>query len=450
MKLRFPISHFLIWTFMLFLLLSFAGKGTAQEYQPSLLVYPPFGHSLGFHRAGTFYLKLLLGWGSRFEDPQGVACVRLAETDNPKTGDDDDDVTVYMVNSGRNQVIYNQGLTGLKSFGQMGSGPGQFHTPRGIAATEDGRVYVADLNNSRVVCLQNRKETLKFVRHIGEGELLHPQGCAVDNRGQLYVTDTGHNRVAVYDSLGNNISSFGGEGVLDEPFGIAVQGFGDSWTFFKETAVIVADSICARIQKFDQQGRLVARIANTDIGLPGAYFSYLALDYFGNLYATDMVNHLVHKFDRHLKYVASFGRQGLGEMEFESPRGIAVWKRFGQVFVMERESAQYYWIGIDGYIKQVSPGVIDSLHPGATIVLQLYEPADLNIQILDSLNQPVRQLLNEFREKLGENFLIWDGEDDKGKPAPAGEYTISVTMSPTYSAKGYFTKTVKAKVRKAE
>ncbi len=66
------------------------------------------------------------------------------------------------------------------------------------------------------------------------------------------------------------------------------------------------------------------------------------------------------------------------------------------------------------------------------------------------MNQPVRQLLNEFREKLGENFLIWDGEDDKGRPAPAGEYTISVTMSPTYSAKGYFTKTVKAKVRKAD
>ncbi|MBI4726463.1 hypothetical protein HY768_04425, partial [candidate division TA06 bacterium] len=66
-----------------------------------------------------------------------------------------------MVNSGRHQIIYNQGLSGLKFFGQMGSGPGELHTPRGIAATEDGKVYVADMNNNRVVSLQSRKGSLK-------------------------------------------------------------------------------------------------------------------------------------------------------------------------------------------------------------------------------------------------------------------------------------------------
>lgn len=443
-------TRFLIWALAFCLLSGFTGLAYAQEYQPSLLVYPPFGHSMGFHKAGNFYLKLFLGLGARFEDPQGIACVRLSATDDLGTKDDDDELTVYVVNSGRHQIIYNSGLTGAHSYGSMGSDSGQFHTPRGIAATPEGMVYVADMNNNRVVQLRNEKGRLRFVRHIGQGELGHPQGCAADNRGRVYVTDTDHNRVMVYDSLGSFRQSFDGNGTLDAPFWIAVLGFGDRWSHYKEAVIAVADSNCARLRFFDQMGRETARACNADIGLPEAYFAGIALDYYGNLYATDMVNHLVHKFDWHLKYVASFGRHGGGEMEFESPRGIAIWRRYGQVFIQERESAQYYWIGIDGYIKGVFPPAIDKDHPGVTIALQLYEPADFKAQVLDSAGHQVRQLVHEFREKLGENLFVWDGEDDSGRPVPPGEYTISVTMEPTYSAKGYFTKTVTAKVRKAE
>jgi hypothetical protein len=74
---------------------------------------------------------------------------------------------------------------------------------------------------------------------------------------------------------------------------------------------------------------------------------YLALDYYDNVYVTDRAQHCIHKFDRHLNYLTSFGRKGKGDKEFDEPRGITIYRRFGQVIVAERASVQYYWVGTD-------------------------------------------------------------------------------------------------------
>ncbi|MDI6740773.1 MAG: FlgD immunoglobulin-like domain containing protein [Candidatus Edwardsbacteria bacterium] len=419
-----------------------------QEYKPSLLVFPPFGHSYGFRKAGPFYLKLFLGFGAKLDDPQGIACTRLAATDDPKTEDDDDELTVYFVNSNKHQVIYNRGLTALSSFGSLGPGDGQFHTPQGIAAGRDGFVYVADMNNNRVVCLYNDARKLSLVRNVGQGELSHPRGCAVDSRGNLYVADTGHDRIVMYDPVGRFIAQFGDSLLFYRPSAVAVVDFMERWSYRHETVIVVVDADGGRISAFDQFGKKRAENTGEAIGLPGAYFGSVAIDYYGSVYATDMVNHQIHKFDHDLVYVAGFGRQGTRDFEFESPRGIAIWKRYGQVFIMERESAQYYWIGIDGFIKSISPKVIDREHPGVTILMMLYEPADFKIVIADSAGNVVRDLVPQFREKLGENYIIWDGLDESGNEVARGEYAIKLTMEPTYSAKGYFSKTLTAKVRK--
>lgn len=425
-----------------------APAAAGQEYRPSLLVFPPFGHSYGFHKAGPLSLKMFLGLRAGLAEPQGIACTRLAATDDPASADDDDELTVYAVNSNRHQVIYNRGLGALASFGTLGRGDGQFHTPQGIAAGSDGFVYVADMNNSRIVCLHDDGRRMAFVRNVGVGELSHPRGCAVDSRGYLYVTDTGNDRIAVYDPVGRPAGRFGDSVSCYRPSAIAVVDFADRWSFRHETAIVVVDQDGGRITAYDEFGRVRCSVSGEELGLPGAYFGAVAIDYYGSLYATDMVNHQVHKFDHDLAYIASFGRRGRGDYEFESPRGIAIWKRYGQVFIIERESAQYYWIGIDGFIKSVSPRVIDRQHPGVTILMTLYEPADFRIVVADSAGRVVRDLVPEFREKLGDNYVIWDGLDEGGAEVPPGQYTIRLTLEPTYSAKGYFHKMLTATVRK--
>lgn len=428
--------------------LAAAAAGQEPAYRPSLLVFPPSGHSW-VQRARTAHLRMVLGLGFGFANPQGVACVRLEETDDPKTQDDDDELTVFAINSDKHQLVYNQGLAGVRYYGGLGAGKGRLHSPVGVAASPDGHVCVADMNNNRAVLLRMKKGKLSYVRDIGAGQLSHPSGVALDARGNIFVTDADHGRVAVYDTSGRMQGELG-RGLLDRPMAIAMVDGIEKWNHRRETYLVVADSASGRLRKFDRLGRLLAQATGDDIALPGAYFGFLAIDYYGSVYATDMVNHMVHKFDHQLKYVASFGRKGEGEREFESPRGIAIWRRYGQVFVLERESAQYYWIGIDGYINSVSPDTIDSKRPGATISLQLYEPADFRIVVNDTSGRTVRTLVSEFRETLGRNYVVWDGLDDAGRPAPAGKYEILVTLEPTYSSKGYFKKELKAEVWKAE
>jgi hypothetical protein len=53
----------------------------------------------------------------------------------------------------------------------------------------------------------------------------------------------------------------------------------------------------------------------------------------------------VIKFDHNLKLLDIFGSEGDEDNQFIEPRGIAIYKRFGQVFVAEKKGAQYFWVG---------------------------------------------------------------------------------------------------------
>jgi hypothetical protein len=69
------------------------------------------------------------------------------------------------------------------------------------------------------------------------------------------------------------------------------------------------------------------------------------VDYYHNVYVTDRDSHCILKYDRMLEYIAPFGTKGRDDNQFIEPRGIAIWKRFGQVFIAEKGGAQYYWVG---------------------------------------------------------------------------------------------------------
>jgi len=428
------------------LFFSLISLGGIEVYNPTTLVIPPFEHTLGFHKLTTFHLQRILGSRAFFADPQGIVCVKLRASDDPQKEEDDDELTVYGINSGRHQIIYNPSLRSLKTFGRKGEGKGEFCFPRGITADEEGNVYVADSGNHRVVQLRNEKGNLRFVREIGKGILNFPHQVALDSRGRLYVTDTENHRLCLFDSSGAFLKTLGNPGIFFHPEGIGVIDPGEVWSYYHEGAIFVADSSRTRLQKLSLNGELLAKVEGKDFGREEANFSYLAIDYYGNLYATDTANHQIHKFDRNLKYLISFGRKGGGDGEFESPRGITIYRRFGQVFVAEEQGVQYYWIGVDGFLRGAFPSQFVVQKPGTTIVLFLTEPADIEMVIYNSKGEKVRDLLDQFRQTSGEIDIVWNGLNDYGEVVSPDEYTIEVTLEPTYSSKGCLKKRLETKV----
>ena len=110
----------------------------------------------------------------------------------------------------------------LFSWGEPGSGPGQFHLPHGIAIDQHGVIYVADRENSRV---QRFTPEGAFLSEITD--VLRPCQVAFDTAGNVYVAELGYRsgmwpgttaptpnasggRVSIFDATGKLLCRWGG------------------------------------------------------------------------------------------------------------------------------------------------------------------------------------------------------------------------------------------------
>lgn len=410
---------------MLFLALALAVGAYGKE---TTLIAPPRWHDFGYHRASKFFLNMYLGPGFDFNDPEGIAAEKLRAEDDTTTSRDDAILSVFAVNSGAGQIVYNVGLSGLQAYGRPGNGAGEFNHPHGIAVNRAGDLYVADTDNGRVVRLFYRRSGLQYVKAIGG--CARPWGVALDSRGLVYVTDYDSSRVLVCDSDGVVQTSWDD---LDHPTAIAVIDADAGYNANRDDFVVVIDRQGQRLTRFSRTGEKLGSIEARDIGLANAEFAWCAIDFYGSVYVTDRQNDQIHKFDHELTYLTSFGHTGNQDGEFDSPRGIAIGRRFGQVLIVEAEGGQYYWIGLDAYMVGCFPPVMDKNQPGTTIALYTTEPSDITVDIRDHKNRPVRALYPGWnREDAGDLLVVWDGKDNFGAPVLPGEYTISVTLRPTY------------------
>jgi len=398
---------------------------------PTTLLVPPFSHTLGFNRIGRLYISMYLGRNFNLDDPQGICGAKMVEEDDPATSTDDHILTMFAVNSGSSQIVYNVKLISPRIYGSPGRDTGQFNHPHGICCNKYGTVYVADTRNNRVVRLKYHDTQLSWVSAVDSG-LNAPQDVAMDSHGRVYVADSGNNRVAVFDSLGSPVTTWTGD--LEGPTGICVLDPSADFNEFGVNAAVVIDRKGTRISQFSlDDGRQQQMVDVRRIGLDTAGFAYCAYDRHGNVYVTDQVNSQIHLFDPDLRYIVSFGRQGVEGTTFDSPTGIAIWRRFGQVFISEANGGQYYWIGLDAYLIGFYPAEFDSTRPGTTIALYVTEMADITVDITDPSGKLVRSLAPPHQHHPGEALIVWDGRDNAGKLVPVGEYKVTVVAKPTYS-----------------
>jgi len=127
------------------------------------------------------------------------------------------------------------------SWGEPGSGPGQFNPPHGVWIDENGLVYISDRMNSRVQIFNPQGEYL-----TEWGDAHYPNNICIDGAGNFYVAEMGGvflygreprldklpARITVRDSRGGVLSEWGeddpsGTGIYFCPHSIAVDSRGD-------------------------------------------------------------------------------------------------------------------------------------------------------------------------------------------------------------------------------
>ncbi|MFH0918746.1 MAG: NHL repeat-containing protein [Fibrobacterota bacterium] len=414
---------------------------------PTTLIFPPYFHSYGIQRASQAKLAMLLPFTTEFDDPQGIAVTKMIARDDTATDEDDDEVTVYGVNSGKGELIYNTSMYGISVWGKKGSGREEMKEPRGVACDPQGNVFICDAGNDRIVRLFNPKRKVYFVKHLGDGALLRPTHIALDGDGLLYVSDSGHHRILLMDRDGRVRREIirAGSIPVASPSGIALNLRNERYlTHRSRKGASDLDNTLCHVRKdylffLNNSGCALVRLNledNTAISIrfdgtskKPLVYEYLASDYYGNLYLPDRTRGTIDIYDIELRYLTSFGKSGTGNREFCDPRGICIWKWYGQTFVSEKTGAQYYWIGTDfSNLKVVekSSGRFDFSG-------RLTEPSYLTLNLLQG-NDIVQTFFSKTKAYPGKfSYPL--------TPAVKGADRLLFTAEPVYSSYKVFKKT---------
>ena len=213
-----------------------------------------------------------------------------------------------------------------KSFGKLGSGPGEFIGPTGVAIDTGGNILVADSWNN---CIQQFSSTGKHLRTVGtEGsgplQFQYPSGITVHpHTDKVYVTDSNDHRIQVLNSDLTYSSSFGkngsNNGEFNKPYDITTD---------REGNVYVADSENHRIQVFTADGVYLRQFGKEgegegDLKEPAG----IAIDSGNVVYVSEWGNNRVSIFSSDGKFIKSFGRIGNSPVEFSCPQGLAIDKK---------------------------------------------------------------------------------------------------------------------------
>jgi hypothetical protein len=393
-------------------------------------VAPPRAHTFGVRRVTQRELKLFLP-GIEIRDPGGITATRLAATDDPEDPSDDDEITLVAVDRGAGRLLTNLGLLQVTTWDGSGTAIGPLELPWDVAIDRAGRVAITDPGRRRVVLLRHDGRSIEPERAF-DG-FLEPAGIAADGRGGFWVCDRRFNTVFHLDTETGHRSTFGLEVAFDRPIDVAAVGADERLARGHAAGLVIVDRDGGRIRAFGRAGELRASRDASTLEVPDAVFDAVEIDYYGNVVAVDRTAHRIHKLREDLLPLDSFGGRGADEGQFVEPRGIAIHRRLGQVFVTERNGGQYLWVGTD--VKAFAARDAGS---GVRFAFRLTEESTLDLRVLDAQGRPVAEVVRAERLGAGPHELGWSGVLASGDPAPRGDYLAEVRARATYASRSTF------------
>ena len=155
------------------------------------------------------------------------------------------DGSIYVSDGYGNRCVHKYSSIGehLLTWGEAGSGPGEFAVVHNIGCDKTGRVIVCDRENDRVQIFDPDGKHMETWTDVTA-----PGDVWVTDDNTIYVVEQGGSgRVSVWSPEGERLSRFAGteDGVLEAPHGICVDDEGSIYV-----AEIGGDGRGERLQKF--------------------------------------------------------------------------------------------------------------------------------------------------------------------------------------------------------
>jgi sugar lactone lactonase YvrE len=154
--------------------------------------------------------------------------------------------------------------------------------PSGLAVGPDGRLYIADLGNSRVVSY----DLITGQTAVPLAGLKNPWGIAVDPSNNLYVADTGNGNVLVDVAGAQTTLTVPG---VSAPWGVVIDPSG---------SLIVSDHATGNIVWVPNVSGTLTTANSVMIEKNPSSALGIALDTLGNLYTTDVTAKAVYAIQR--------------------------------------------------------------------------------------------------------------------------------------------------------
>jgi DNA-binding beta-propeller fold protein YncE len=136
-------------------------------------------------------------------------------------------------------------------------GVGSLSNPQDLFAAADGKIYIADTGNNRILILNTDLTLNKVIENFdnngSQDTFLNPYGVFVTGQNELYVADMDHNRIVALNKNGELIR------IIDNPVSEVLS---DNFTFipmkvtvdYANRVYVIAKNMFQGIMAFDENG----------------------------------------------------------------------------------------------------------------------------------------------------------------------------------------------------
>ncbi len=270
----------------------------------------------------------------------------------------------------------------LATWGEAGTGDGQFQAPIGIAINAADEVFITDARND---CLQRFTRDGTFLDKASTGAF--PGGIAIDRQGLIYVAVMMDHKISVFRPKGNVPAEAGaapafelvrewgtkgtGEGQFDQPGGLA---------FGLDGSLFVCDQVNHRVQRFTPEGKFLTRWGEYG-DAPGQFGKpeppthrvggpcMAAVDRDGNVFTTEPTAGRIQKFSPEGAFLGAWGsnevRAGAFGGRAEMPGPIAIlFDRSNRAWVSATNHRVQLFTATGQYLTGLGNTLISGHEPG--------------------------------------------------------------------------------------